>query len=134
MSRFLIALSFLKDLFLSLYTLNITRYIVFVKSKRLYFKFLFTENKYMDTAFWDRTNALIKKLNKTQNGVSAECGFNPRRIQNLSGANRAPVVFEAYKIAKALNTTVEYLVTGSDANLAERELKELKEKLKNLAE
>jgi len=88
----------------------------------------------MDTSFWDRVNALIKQLNKTQSGVSAECGFNPRRIQNLSGANRAPDAFEAYKIAQALHTTVEYLVTGSDTNPAERELKELKERLKNLVE
>ena len=88
----------------------------------------------MDTSFWDRTNALIKKLNKTQNGVSTECGFNSRRIQNLSGANRAPDVFEAYKIAQSLGVSVEYLVTGTDTNPAERELKELKERLKNLAE
>jgi len=88
----------------------------------------------MDTSFWDRTNALIKKLNKTQSGVSVECGFNPRRIQNLSGSNRLPDAAEAYKIAQALGVSVEYLVTGSDTNPAEQELKELKERLKNLAE
>ena len=118
--------NFIKDLFLSLNILVITQYIVFVKPKKLYFKSFFTENRYMDTSFWDRTNALIKKLNKTQNGVSTECGFNSRRIQNLSGANRAPDVFEAYKIAQALNTTVEYLVTGEDTSPYKQELDKLK--------
>ena len=80
----------------------------------------------MDTSFWDRVNALIKQLNKTQSGVSAECGFNPRRIQNLSGANRAPDAIEAYKIAQALNTTVEYLVTGEDSSPYKQELDKLK--------
>ena len=80
----------------------------------------------MDTSFWDRTNALIKKLNKTQSSVSVECGFNPRRIQNLSGSNRLPDAAEAYKIAQALNTTVEYLVTGEDTSPYKQELDKLK--------
>ena len=70
----------------------------------------------MDTSFWDRTNVLIKKLNKTQSSVSVECGFNPRRIQNLSGSNRLPDAAEAYKIAQVLHTTVEYLVSGNDTD------------------
>jgi len=80
----------------------------------------------MDTSFWDRTNALIKKLNKTQSSVSVECGFNPRRIQNLSGSNRLPDAIEAYEIAQALNTTVEYLVTGEDTSPYKQELDKLK--------
>jgi hypothetical protein len=40
------------------------------------------------------------------------CGFNSRRIQNLSGGNRLPDAIEITKIAEALGTTVEYLVTG----------------------
>lgn len=74
----------------------------------------------MSASFWDRTNALIKQQNKTQSSVSVDCGFNARRIQNLSGAERMPDVFEAYKIAQALNTTVEYLVTGKHTNNAEK--------------
>ena len=61
---------------------------------------------------WNRINALIKEKNTTQNAISIDCGFNPRRIQNLSGGNRLPDAIEITKIAEALGTTVEYLVTG----------------------
>lgn len=61
---------------------------------------------------WERINALIKEKNTTQTALSVDCGFNPRRIQNLSGGNRLPDAIEITRIAEALGTTVEYLVTG----------------------
>jgi transcriptional regulator with XRE-family HTH domain len=82
--------------------------------------------------FWLRTNTLIKHLNKTQRGLALECGFTERRIETLSSNNRSPDVIEAVKIAKALNTTVEYLVTGENNNQAAQELTELKAKLADL--
>lgn len=82
--------------------------------------------------FWLRTNTLIKLLNKTQRGLALECGFTERRIETLSSNSRSPDVIEAVKIAKALNTTVEYLVTGEEENKAEKELNELKAKLADL--
>lgn len=66
------------------------------------------------TEIWNRINALIKEKNTTQNSLSVVCGFNSRRIQNLSGANRLPDAIEITKIAEALNVSVEYLVTGRD--------------------
>lgn len=39
-------------------------------------------------AFWDRLNSLIKEKGFTQNSLSEYCGFNSRRIQNLSAGNR----------------------------------------------
>ncbi len=84
------------------------------------------------TEFWLRTNTLIKLLNKTQRGLALECGFTERRIETLSSNSRSPDVIEAVKIAKALNTTVEYLVTGEEENKAEKELNELKAKLADL--
>lgn len=71
---------------------------------------------------WNRINTLIKSQGLTQSSLSDKCGFNQRRIQNLSAANRLPDAIEITLIAKALNTTVEYLVTGertSDAKLQE---------------
>jgi len=62
--------------------------------------------------FWNRTNSLIKTKNTTQKALSLQCGFNERRIETLSSYGRSPNVDEAVKIAQALNTTVEYLVTG----------------------
>ena len=84
------------------------------------------------TEFWLRTNTLIKLLNKTQRGLALGCGFTERRIETLSSNSRSPDVIEAVKIAKALNTTVEYLVTGEEENKAEKELNELKAKLADL--
>ena len=78
--------------------------------------------------FWYRVNQLIKSKNTTQAGLSLDCGFNQRRIQNLSASSRAPDVFEAYKIAQALGVSVEYLVTGEDSNPAAETL----DKIKNL--
>ena len=84
------------------------------------------------TDFWKRTNSLIKLHNKTQRSLALECGFTERRIETLSSNNRSPDIIEAVSIAKALNTTVEYLVTGQEANAAAKELTELKAKLAEL--
>ena len=72
--------------------------------------FMNQNNKFM--GFWERTNSLIKQLNKTQRGLALECGFTERRIETLSSNNRSPDVIEAVKIAAVLNTTVEFLVMG----------------------
>lgn len=84
------------------------------------------------TDFWKRTNSLIKLSNKTQRSLALECGFTERRIETLSSNNRSPDIIEAVKIAQALNTTVEFLVTGQDDNKAAKELTELKAKLADL--
>lgn len=83
------------------------------------------------TDYWHRTNELIKRLNKTQRGLALECGFTERRIETLSSNNRSPDILEAVKIAQALNTTVEYLVTGVDSNPYKQRLDELEAKIKN---
>lgn len=64
-------------------------------------------------AFWDRVNSLIKAKGFTQASLSEKLGFNTRRIQNLSGANRLPDVNEGVLIAKELGTSLEYLVLGT---------------------
>jgi hypothetical protein len=62
--------------------------------------------------FWERANARIKELKTTQRVVSLNCGFTERRIESLVSLNRLPDAIEAVKIAQALETSVEYLVTG----------------------
>ena len=78
------------------------------------------------TDFWNRVNFLIRTQNKTQSGLSLECGLNQRRIQNLSASSRIPDVFEGVKIARALGVSVEYLVTGEDSNPYKSKIEELK--------
>ena len=85
------------------------------------------------TEIWNRVNSLIKARNTTQAALSVDCGFNSRRIQNLSGANRLPDAIEITKIAKSLGTTVEYLVTGCEPDTARNQLKDIKAQLTALA-
>ncbi|MGL4524726.1 MAG: helix-turn-helix domain-containing protein [Spirochaetia bacterium] len=74
---------------------------------------------------WQRINSLIKAQNKTQAGLSMNCGFTERRISSLSTANRLPDALEIVLIARALGTTVEYLVTGTESSPCEQKLKAL---------
>jgi len=85
-------------------------------------------------SFWNRVKQLIKSNNTTQRGLSETIGLSARTLEIKIGRKSAPDVFEAYKIAQSLGVSVEYLVTGTDTNPSERELKELKERLKTLAE
>ncbi len=83
-------------------------------------------------SFWQRVNTLIKQKGTTQNAVSVQCGFNPRRLQNLSAGNRLPDCDEAVKIANVLNSTVEYLVTGKDSDTYRQKYEKLVSDIKNL--
>ena len=67
-------------------------------------------------SFWNRLNEQIKKSNTTQRKLALECGFTERRIESLSTGNRLPDAFEITKIARALNTSVEFLTTGENTS------------------
>ena len=79
--------------------------------------------------FWNNVKALLKAQNKTQRMFSCECGFAERRIENLITTNRSPDIIEAFKIAKALNTSVEFLVTGEDQYKCKDELSQFKKSI-----
>jgi transcriptional regulator with XRE-family HTH domain len=64
--------------------------------------------------FWERTNSLLRERGFTQGSLSEKCGFTGRRIENLSGDQRFPKVYEVVRIAKELGTSAEYLVTGKN--------------------
>ena len=84
--------------------------------------------------FWLNTNTLIKQQNTTQRALALSCGFTERRIESLSSSARLPDAVEAVKIAQALGTTVEYLVTGEESNKAQQELDKLKQILRELSQ
>ena len=84
--------------------------------------------------FWKRTNKLIKNKNSKQENIAQECDIPYQTFRSWVTRQTFPDALQAYKIAQALGVSVEYLVTGTDTNPAEQELKELKERLKNLAE
>lgn len=70
--------------------------------------------------FWQNVKAQIKAQNTTQEWLCKECGFILSSFRNRISLKRYPTVIEAYKIAQALNTTVEYLVTGEDSTHGEK--------------
>ena len=82
--------------------------------------------------FWDNVKELLDIKNLTQKELSALTGINLGTLKNQICRNVIPDAVEAVKIAQALNTTVEFLVTGIDDNKAAKELTELKAKLAEL--
>ena len=81
--------------------------------------------------FWNRIKAEIKSQNTKQESLAISCGISYRTFQTWINRKTYPDALQTYLIAQALNTTVEYLVTGKDSNPAEIELRELKAKIKN---
>jgi transcriptional regulator with XRE-family HTH domain len=72
---------------------------------------------YMDTdadSFWKRVNSLIKSQKTKQESVSEQSGINYQTLRGWVTNHRFPGGDETYRIAQALNTTVEYLVCGED--------------------
>lgn len=79
--------------------------------------------------FWQRVKALIKSQNTTQEWVAKSADVSFSNLKQQIFHNRIPVADEAVRIAKALNTSVEYLVTGEESDSAAMELSELKAKI-----
>ena len=82
--------------------------------------------------FWNNVKDLLEINNLTQKELSAKTEINLGTLKNQICRNVIPDAVSAVKIAQALNTTVEYLVTGKDDNTAAKELTELKAKLADL--
>lgn len=87
-------------------------------------------------AFWDRIRILIKKSPYTQNTLSEAIGLNAKSLSVMMAKGNVPGTFQSYKIAKLLNTSVEYLVSGEEPKLnpAMSELSELKQRINELAD
>ena len=82
--------------------------------------------------FWNRIKIMIKKEKLTQESFAEKCNIKPATLQSWITRQRLPDAFDTYKIAQALNTTVEYLVTGKETNPYAEENKILKEKLSSI--
>lgn len=78
--------------------------------------------------FWKRTNKLIKDKNSKQENVAQECGIPYQTLRSWVTRQTFPDALQAYKIAKALNTTVEYLVSGKNTD-SSRKINEVRDLL-----
>lgn len=75
--------------------------------------------------FWNNVKPLIKQQNKTQESLASELNIPFGTFQGWITYKRLPDVVSAYKIAQALGTTVEYLVTGKQPQQDHRETQKL---------
>ena len=72
----------------------------------------FKENLHNELSY---QNMIVKEL-------ADKCGLSKHTIDNyLTGHNSIPKADAAVKIAKALNVSVEYLVTGEDSKIVNSE-------------
>lgn len=82
--------------------------------------------------FLERLKDELSYQGLTQKELSERTEISVNTIRGWFSKDLVPDVFNAVKVAKALNTSVEYLVTGINENKAEKELTELKAKLADL--
>ena len=75
-------------------------------------EFSIMENDIND--FWNRVKTLIKQSSFTQRSLSESIGLSPRTLEIMMNRGSIPDIFQAYKMAQLLNTSIEYLITGSD--------------------
>ncbi len=83
--------------------------------------------------FWQRVKELIKSQKTTQEWVANTAGVSFNNFKQQIFHNRMPTADEAVRIAEALGTSVEYLVTGEQTGSA-AELSELKKKVLEFAQ
>ena len=111
------------------FIINLFRFIVNPFS--FFFELFFISNHSdiidMDAkTFWGNVKPLIKKNNKTQEILASELEIPFGTFQGWIAKSILPDVVSAYKIARALGVSVEYLVTGKETNPAAETLEKIK--------
>ncbi len=86
-------------------------------------------------AFWDTVEMLRSEQNTSYRWLAQKMGISEQTVSTMRKAGTEPRATEAVKIAKALNTTVEYLTEGITSNQEYfNKYTALKEHLKTLIE
>ena len=83
--------------------------------------------------FWDSVKTCAKEKALSIKSLAEMTGINYRTLQNQMSRDISPDVYTSVKIAQALGTSVEFLVTGEESRPDIRELQELKTKYEALA-
>lgn len=83
--------------------------------------------------FVDRIDDLLKNQKKNRSNLYNDLNIPKNLIGQWKQRGTIPSADIACKIAKYLNTTVEYLVTGNDKSPFESENRQLKLKLEQIA-
>ncbi len=66
-------------------------------------------------SFWENVELLRREQNTTYRWIASKMGVSETTVSSMRKANTEPRASQAVKIAEALNTTVEYLVTNKEA-------------------
>lgn len=80
---------------------------------------------YNKDMFWDNVKTILSQNKILQKDFADKLGYNLSTLKNQMARNISPSVDDAVKIAQALNTTVEYLVTGTSSSLTPSDIKQL---------
>ena len=83
--------------------------------------------------FWVRVNTLIKTKCTKQQSVSEQCGISYQTFRGWVTRKVFPDALQTVRIAQALDTSVEFLVTGVEVDRYKDELDSLKATLLELA-
>ena len=68
-------------------------------------------------AFWQRVKALLTQKNLTQKNLADMSEIDYSNLKQQIFHKRSPSALEAVRIAKSLETSVEYLVVGEDQQI-----------------
>ena len=77
--------------------------------------------------FWQNVKEELDYNLITQKELAAKIGISYNTLQSWITKDRLPDAAQALKIAKELNTSIEYLITGKNENQ-----KDLKQNLQNI--
>ncbi|MBR4376671.1 MAG: helix-turn-helix transcriptional regulator [Spirochaetia bacterium] len=75
--------------------------------------------------FWERVENLIEQKGINKKTLASETGIDSSSISKGLKNGSFPSAETAVKIAKFLNTSVEYLVTGIDSQLSDSRMNQL---------
>lgn len=84
--------------------------------------------------FWERVKELIKRNSTTQEWLASQCDVSLGMVKSWIFNKRLPDAAQAVRIAKALQTSVEYLVSGEETTPLALENAMLKEKIQKAKE
>lgn len=84
--------------------------------------------------FVSRIENLLDSQGKTKVDFVNSVGITKRAIYDWKQRGTIPAADTALKIAQYLNTTVEYLLTGSESNILAQENATLKDRLAKINE
>ena len=100
--------------------------------KKCHKRHFYSENQCMD--FYERVKILAKTKAVTIESVANSAGLSIDSYNSYRRHNNLPRADEAVKIAQALGTTVEYLVTGKESDFYKEKYESLRSNLKQLLE